>query len=295
MIDADRIEPAQSRSLLRALALMVSLVPLTLLPPLNSSDTPFQATQPPGLAGGSGPESATRPSTPLANSWVLTPREVLHLPEIDPARDYARKSGLADTPGHASRREAPVEVVSRVDTDRAVVYVTVDDGFSRDPKLLAWAKRNATPVTFFPVAEAVRDDVSYFSRLAEEWAGPENHTMHHRRLRGQSARQQESQICRASMAIRRATGYIPQLLRPPYGQYDGKTLVAARRCGIETVLLWSAEVSGGRLYLQSGRQLERGDIVLLHFNSNIRKDLDLTVRKARNAGLRVEKLPPEIN
>ncbi|MFU0243593.1 polysaccharide deacetylase family protein, partial [Streptomyces scabiei] len=58
----------------------------------------------------------------------------------------------------------------------------------------------------------------------------------------------------------------PVLFRPPFGNYDGDTLRAAKSCGIEYAPIWSEEVYVDHWeYREWDQDLHPGDIVLTHF------------------------------
>ncbi|MEU0604104.1 polysaccharide deacetylase family protein, partial [Streptomyces sp. NPDC006393] len=61
-------------------------------------------------------------------------------------------------------------------------------------------------------------------------------------------------------------GKRPELLRPPYGNYNQDTLAAAKACGIKYAPIWNEEVFVDHWeFREEDQRLRPGDIVLTHF------------------------------
>ncbi|GAA2012004.1 polysaccharide deacetylase family protein [Nocardiopsis rhodophaea] len=175
----------------------------------------------------------------------------------------------------------------RVDTDDPVVFLTIDDGATRDPKMADVLKEAGVPATFFLTDQYVREDADFFRRLRDATGSQiENHTLDHPDLKSQSADEQRRQICATSDNYEEEFGRRPTLLRPPYGSFDDDTLRAAAECGATHVVHWSAEIANGKIQFASGDRLRAGDIVLMHFREQFREDVDRFAEEAEKSGLK---------
>lgn len=181
-------------------------------------------------------------------------------------------------------------VVSRVRTGDPVVFLTVDDGVTKDPAVLDVLGAARVPVTLFLTAGEITGSEPYFRRLQGVGATVQNHTVHHRRLAGLPLAAQQAELCATADRYQRDFGRRPTLVRPPYGELDQNTLAAAGRCGATAVVLWSVVVDRGRTSYAVGARLRPGDIVLLHFTPSLAADLRAVLAQVATAGLRVGRL-----
>lgn len=168
---------------------------------------------------------------------------------------------------------ATVTVLSRVPTDDAVVFVTIDDGFTRSAAAASELRSLNWPVTSFPVTAALARDVRYFTGIGNP-SHVANHTVGHPKLPTLSETAQRTEICTAADRTGKLTGRRPSWFRPPYGSYDRRTLRAAASCGVTHLLLWRVTVNGRRIDTWGSAPIHRGDIILLHY----RPDLAVSVR-----------------
>ncbi len=192
--------------------------------------------------------------------------------EISVTRDLVRSS------------RPPLTVTFRRTTTDPVVFITIDDGVTKDRRGLAYVERTQLPVTAFLTAWTIKDRARYFERITA-WGSVQNHSATHASL-GRSSTDLDHEICYTQRALTKDFGSQPWMLRPPYGAGHSRHLaqVTADRCGITEIVMWDALVEDGRLS-QAGRGLQPGSIILLHFTPNLEKDLKAAVRAARKAGL----------
>ncbi|WP_204046232.1 polysaccharide deacetylase family protein [Acrocarpospora phusangensis] len=238
---------------------------------------------------GSGQEMRTEPS-PTPTPSPLGPAGVV------PAAGEVGEIDVAELP----------PVISSIPTGRKVVFLTIDDGWEQDPGFAEQVLKQRIPVTVFAMRDAVeaRGPIdpaafggkfvgaggwSYFQDLG---APIENHTLTHPDMRTLGFDGQKAEICGASRAIYRRMGVRPTLFRPPFGNYNTDTLRAAKSCGIEAVLLWTASVQpGGKIAYQTpDKKLHPGDILLLHFRPNLARDFRVLVRKIKRRGFELGNL-----
>ncbi|MFE3449349.1 polysaccharide deacetylase family protein [Nonomuraea sp. NPDC059194] len=194
-------------------------------------------------------------------------------------------------------------VISSIPTRRKVVFLTIDDGWEQDPGFVRQVREQRIPITAFVTRDAVealgapdpaggegkyvgRGKWGYVRQLREAGVPIENHTLTHPNLRTLGYTAQKAEICGSSKLIRKHIGARPTLFRPPFGNYGADTLRAAKACGIEALLLWTATVQpGGKIaYQVPDKRLRPGDILLLHFRPNLARDFAILVAKIRRRG-----------
>jgi peptidoglycan/xylan/chitin deacetylase (PgdA/CDA1 family) len=176
-------------------------------------------------------------------------------------------------------------VISRVQTPNPVVFFTIDDGLVRDPAVIDFLRDRHISVTMFPIPAYVHEDPGYFEAIHALGASVQNHTATHADLRrlGPAAQQREIRGPMDDYAAR--FGARPWLFRPPGGFLTPSVPGAARSCGIRAVVTWRAAMNDGRLDVQGGA-LQPGDIILMHFRPDLRRNLEVALSAAQAAGLR---------
>ena len=150
------------------------------------------------------------------------------------------------------------------------VALTFDDGPGPYTSALIHTLLGAgAPATFFMIGE----HVDTFPGLARQVgaAGFEigNHSYSHPDLTRLSSAEVDAQLARTNLAILRATGHRPTLLRPPYGARDRRVDRIAARSGLGEVL-WDVDTLDWKHHDAKAvrravrRDVRRGSIVLLH-------------------------------
>ncbi|GAA0431864.1 hypothetical protein Acor_03910 [Acrocarpospora corrugata] len=260
-----------------------------------------------GAIGASVSCAAGGVAAPQAAHRVLeAPPMVVSSPSPSPTPP--RPIGVLPIPGEVKKIEAAElpPVISSIPTARKVVFLTIDDGWEQDPGFARQVRDRRIPITVFAMRDAVEakgpidpsaaggryvgaGGWSYFQDLG---APVENHTLTHPNLRALGFDGQKAEICGASRAIKRRMGVRPALFRPPFGNYNTDTLRAAKACGIETVLLWTASVQpGGKIAYQTpDKKLHPGDILLLHFRPHLSRDFRILVNKIERRGFELGNL-----
>ena len=152
------------------------------------------------------------------------------------------------------------------------VAITFDDGPHpvATPAVLDRLDALGMKATFFPLASLAERDPGMIAEISRRGHVVGTHGYRHDHHLLRTPRWVRRDIESAAAAMQRL-GTQPRWYRPAYGQATGATLLAARRCGLETVL-WSA---WGREWATSDpasvarrihRRLGSGSIVLLHDN-----------------------------
>ena len=165
----------------------------------------------------------------------------------------------------------PVPVVYRVKTSDPVVFITIDDGFTRSAR----AKTMLEDIVHsnFVLRAPLLQDPSFWKQERDRGVSFGNHTARHPNLKRLSQRAQQREICAGRDVVKSVVGVTPVLFRPPGGNWNNSTLLAARECNMSHLVLWNVVVSGSSISTW-GTPIKRGDIILLHY----RHDLDVSLR-----------------
>ncbi len=261
-------------------------------PPADASDpgadTSGTGAAEPGLPGAAGPVAvvpaaprafALAPHAPAQAAAQALTSYVDHLAAAEARRaDAARSWGLAQLPLRPPAPPEPAEkprlvgenglppVFESVPTDDRVVFLTIDDGAERDPRLLDMLRELEIPFSAFLSDGSAAGGYAYFREAHEQGAGIHNHTVGHPEMPLLSYAEQYHEICRQQDVLTREIGERPTLFRPPYGAYDDATLLAAAACGAEGVPMWTQEAFPDRVdWSRSDGLFYPGDIILTHF------------------------------
>ncbi|MEV4438653.1 polysaccharide deacetylase family protein [Streptomyces sp. NPDC049577] len=223
----------------------------------SGSGKPARADKPGAAhpAAPAAPPTAAAPDAAAYRKWGLA--EPLAAPPPPPAAKLTDKVKEGGTP----------PVVRRVQTNDKVVFVTIDDGAEKDPEFLKMARDLKLPFTMFLTDSVARTGpgYGYFDQLRSLGNGVQNHTIDHPNLRTLSADAQRREICGQQDVLDKRFGKRPPLFRPPYGNYNEQTLVAAGSCGVRAVVLWEATMQINDMRYAEGDGLRPGDIILAHF------------------------------
>jgi peptidoglycan/xylan/chitin deacetylase (PgdA/CDA1 family) len=197
--------------------------------------------------------------------------------------DAARASG---TTPPLSGGFPKARLVTRIDTNDRVAFITIDDGRSVTDSMADFIRDNKIPVTSFVLPEWLKKlwepTYSTFSKMTFE-----NHTNTHRRLGRLSLDKQTKELCEASRLITKIAGVAPRFFRPPGGVMNNDTLKAASACGMPYVVKWSVDTAGGVVNPVGARTtLQRGDIILLHYIPQDTSVLKQVMKMMKESGLK---------
>jgi peptidoglycan/xylan/chitin deacetylase (PgdA/CDA1 family) len=180
-------------------------------------------------------------------------------------------------------------VIYRIQTNQPVVFLTIDDGWVRDPAVAAFLRAQHLPVTVFLTTAAGKQDPGYFRALQAAGATIEDHTLTHPRLPSLTLAGQQRELCGSADDDARTYGTRPTLMRPPYGLQNTGTQRAAALCGLRAVVEWTAVVSNSQLTAIGGR-LQPGYIIIFHFRPGLLDDLRTAETAIQAARLTVGRL-----
>jgi peptidoglycan/xylan/chitin deacetylase (PgdA/CDA1 family) len=181
-------------------------------------------------------------------------------------------------------------VFSRVPTTNKVIFLGIDDGMVRDPAVLDYLREAKIPFTNFLV-QGQADAGEEFWKQAQALGGTvESHTINHPDLTKVSAGQLQSEICGTMDDYQTRFGTRPTLFRPPYGAYNENVRAVAASCGYKAVVMWKGSTNDGRFDLQDGTALQPGDIVLMHWRTDLLRNLQKVVQTCNEQGFTIARL-----
>ncbi|WP_327325520.1 polysaccharide deacetylase family protein [Streptomyces sp. NBC_01210] len=157
-------------------------------------------------------------------------------------------------------------VFTTVPVKDKVVFLTIDDGWEKDPALLRMMSELKIPYSAFLSDYLISNNYDYFKEMRDRGVSLYNHTLNHLYLPGLSYAEQEREICNQQTKLEERYGKRPSLFRPPYGNYNRDTLRVAKSCGVKAVPLWAAEAFPDHMeWREWDQDLHPGDIILTHF------------------------------
>ena len=186
--------------------------------------------------------------------------------------------------------EGLAPVISHIDTTQPVVFLGIDDGWTKQDFQLQLIKDESIKATLFLTFQAIEDNPGFFSDFQENGLPIENHTVTHTILPTLNYEQQKAEICGGADKLATLYGRRPVLFRPPGGEYNLDTQRAAYDCGMKAIVNWVAKANGSSMQYQEGDKLKPGDIVLMHFRPEFKEDLQAFLTAANASSLRTELL-----
>lgn len=269
----------------RAIAASALLVVSLLLDAACSSTSSSDTSERSDAADSATTTATTAPAATTTSSTTTTSTTTTTTTTTLPWQQFP-----LGTPVHVGNNGGSAAWISKVDTTDPVIFLTIDDGYTRDPRIPQLLMEHHIPATLFVVPSAVAQDPWYFAQIF--WTGGtiNSHTIHHPKLKGMSFDEQVAEICGGTAALKRRLGGAGNLFRPPYGELDKTSLAAAGSCGLEAAVTWRVVLSDGHLNTVGSKPLQPGDIVLAHFRPTLYDDLLLLIDAVEAAGLTFARL-----
>ncbi|WP_246614735.1 polysaccharide deacetylase family protein [Paractinoplanes bogorensis] len=244
--------------------------------------------------GGQGARPAPSASPPVSPSSSPAPTEAALVPPAAdpiaalPANLRPRVPRFAPPPP-ATKVTLPTNGtaawLSRIPTDQKVAFITIDDGWDKNPLALKLFQAANVPITLFLEVNAISDNPAYFAQLRTAGATIQNHTISHPVLKGRSYAFQKHEICGGADQLAKLYGDRPTLFRPPGGAHDTTTLRAAHDCGMKAAFFWKEATNKGKVFYQEEHVVKPGDIILMHFRPRFVDDFLAVLNAIHQAGL----------
>jgi peptidoglycan/xylan/chitin deacetylase (PgdA/CDA1 family) len=218
------------------------------------------------------PASPTPPPVPLVAAKKGTLEwYIQQLPQFDPP----------PAPQHVTRLPtsgAALQVNQVAVGDQRVGFITIDDGWTKDPDVVTLLRAAHVPFTMFLTTNAIKDDPRFFLALGAAGGQIEDHTVSHPQLSHESYDQQRQEICNNRTTLTNLTWRAPTIMRAPYGLYNADTLRAAASCGIRANVYWDEYAITGSVTYQRPGGIHPGDMVLMHFDQYLKANLLATLQ-----------------
>lgn len=184
-----------------------------------------------------------------------------------------------------------VPVITRIPTEKKVVFLTIDDGAYKEKDVISEVEKNNVVATIFLSKIFIGNKPDFFTQLQKRGMPVENHTISHDiNMSSLGYDEQKAEICGMAEYIQQQYGRRPLFFRPPGGAYSDTMRQAAADCGMKALITWEAKANGGSMQYQVGDHLRPGDIVLMHFRPEFRRDLKAFIDAQRSAGLTMQLL-----
>ncbi|XVU23367.1 polysaccharide deacetylase family protein [Actinoplanes sp. CA-054009] len=241
-----------------------------------TAGAPSASTSPSPGASGSAPVASPAPDARQVALAALPPSLRARIPQFPPAPPATK---VTLPPGDAAGW------FSRIPTDKKVAFITIDDGWVKNPLALKLFQASNVPITLFLEINAIKDNPGYFTPLQAAGATIENHTISHPNLRGRSYAFQKREICGGADQLAKYYGRRPVLFRPPGGTHDATTLRVVKDCGMKAAFYWKETTDHGVVFYQEGKTVQPGDIILMHFRPRFVDDYLAVLNAIHKAGL----------
>lgn len=247
----------------------------------DSTPSPVATTATAGPTTTTAPTTTTPPTT-AAPTTTAAP-EKLRVPGLGLLKQPEPTPVALPATGQAP-------VFNRIPTANKVIFLGIDDGIVRDPAVADLLKQANIPFTMFLVQGEADAGADYFRQLQEYGGVVEAHSITHADLTKVSAGQLQREVCGTLDDFQTVFGRRPTLFRPPYGSYNANVQAATASCGLKAVVMWKGSTNDGRFDLQDGTQLTPGDIVLMHFRTDLLVDLQKVFEVCKQQGFAIASL-----
>lgn len=172
------------------------------------------------------------------------------------------------------------------------IYITIDDGWTPSPEVLALMHQTYLPITAFLIADAARKNLGYWKEFVAAGGMIGDHTVSHPYLTKLTQSKATAQWGQDRTLLGHWLGQTPTMGRPPYGAVNSKVQVAAARGGLTALAGWSATMTGDGIQTWDGKPLGPGEIVLLHWDPGLGRQLTALLAEIRAQHLNPTPLTP---
>ncbi|WP_238162551.1 polysaccharide deacetylase family protein [Cohnella sp. AR92] len=215
------------------------------------------------------------------------PQEKTEAETAGDSRDVAATQ--SDRPSGANwaemqRRYKGAFVLSGPKPSRQVALTFDDVPDSRyTPLVLNVLKQQKVKATFFVVGSRALKAPALVRRIHDEGHAIGNHSFNHPDFSKMGIGGMSEQIRSTEAALQRSVGFVPRLIRPPYGEIKNSQLDWAQKQGY-TVVNWDVDSSDWRqlgaqtVFLNVTRSVRPGSIILLHAGGGTGQNLYGTVQ-----------------
>jgi peptidoglycan/xylan/chitin deacetylase (PgdA/CDA1 family) len=234
------------------------------------------------------PATTTSTTTSTTTTTTVPPTTTTEAPKLQVPGLGLPKQPTPQPVSLPPTSSAPV--FSRIPTTNKVIFLGIDDGLVRDPAVADLLKQANIPFSMFLVQGEADAGADYFRQLQSYGGTVESHTITHPDLTTLSYGQVQQEVCGVLDDYQTLFGRRPTLFRSPYGATNANVQAAAASCGLKAVVLWKGSTNDGRFDLQDGTQLTPGDVVLMHFRTDLLVDLQKVFEVCKEQGFAIARL-----
>lgn len=179
-----------------------------------------------------------------------------------------------------------------VDTNAPMVALTFDDGPNPDytRRILKVLEDNYSHATFFVVGTNAEKYQETLQAIVSSGNEIGNHTYSHANLTDIAPEDVEEEIDKVNRAVKKATGEIATVIRPPYGAYNDDVLNQLQ----QPVVLWDLDTEdwdsrNAQVIVDNIiANLDDGDIILMHdIYESTAEAVELLVPRLKEMGYQV--------
>jgi peptidoglycan/xylan/chitin deacetylase (PgdA/CDA1 family) len=181
-------------------------------------------------------------------------------------------------------RPKDIVKISKIRTNKSVVFITIDDGATVSPELARILDKKRIPITTFAMPEMLWRARNWYK--ARKDMTFENHTNTHAHMTLISQRKQKTELCWTNKLIKGMFGKSPIMYRPPRGSWIEENRIAMAKCGLKYAVLWSVVIEN---IVPKNLVFQKGDIILLHYVQSLPTVLPQILEK-----LKKQKLQPAL-
>ena len=178
-------------------------------------------------------------------------------PTAETASSDAAENETDDTSAQNTEEETAAEATEEETTADASTVITVgivnhatkqialtfDAGwlYENTEALLNLLDEYNVKATFFVRGLWVKEHPDLAAEIVNRGHALENHSLTHGHMSTMTDAEVENEIRQTTDIIRETTGYLPQLFRPPYGEYDKRILRILKEEGYPYTILWTVD------------------------------------------------------
>lgn len=235
----------------------------------------FQSQSP----GSSSPTQAAAPSVDATHSANAAPRTARSTSAT--ATKAAERADRAMSKAAVPFPDAPAlrgstKSISQLKPRHKYIALTLDDGYSFQPAMLAYLKAHNVRCTTFVVGNWASENKKALRQMRDAGFEIANHSWSHPFLTHLSASGIERELTRTQKVISSVTGNQAPYLRPPFGDTDTHVKATAAGLGYR-VVMWNRSfgdsgrgATPSKLYknvVKANGGVKPGDIILGHWSS----------------------------
>src|SRR5450830_1912607 len=184
------------------------------------------------------------PSTPTALTETTTGSETTAEKSEETTAEKSEETTLETSAAKETTADASTVIESGiVNHATKQIALTFDAGweYENTEALLNLLDEYNVKATFFARGLWVNDHPDLATEIVNRGHALENHSLTHGHMNTKADAEVENEIHKTTDIIRETTGYLPNLFRPPYGEYDKRILKILKEVGYPYTILWTVD------------------------------------------------------